>query len=503
MSRKAILAIDVGTSSVRAALFGEELDMLCSGVRQYTLNAPVPGWAEQDPQMIRDALDEAIDECLRKRGSGVEVAGICMDTALHSFVALDREGNPLTTLWTWADTRATSTLERLREGAERISLYRRTGCPLHPMYFPAKIAWLREREPQLYRRTASFASIKSFLLRHLAGRLVEDAGIASGSGLLNLESLDWDEEALALAGVERRLLPDVVEPRSVVGPLRKELAEAWGIPQVPVVAGGSDGPMANAGAGCIREGDMAITVGTSSAVRMFSSAPRTDEQGRTWCYYLGDRTWVAGGAVNAGGSTLDWLRRAFPLLAPGEGNVHARMDEMALSVPPGSDGLIAAPYLTGERNPGLQGDARGYLAGLSLRHTAAHFVRALMEGVAYQIGWVYQCVCEVAGTPERIRITGGFVDSAVWPKILAGVLGRELEVPENKEGSLVGTAAFGFSAVDPSTDWRALVGQIGVVHRIEPDPEHVSRYRELFELYQELYFAHRPHFSKIASLQRA
>lgn len=503
MSRKAILAIDVGTSSVRAALFDEALSMLASGVRQYTLSAPVPGWAEQDPLHIQRSLDEAIEECLQKKGPDVEVVGVCMDTALHSLIALDAEGKPLTAVWTWADTRATSELERLRDGADQISLYQRTGCPLHAMYFPAKIAWMRRHQPELYRKVASFASIKGFLLRHLSGRLVEDSSIASGSGLLNLASLDWDPEALGLTGIERDLLPDVVEPRSVVGSLRRELAKAWDLPEIPVVAGGSDGPMANVGAGCIREGDMAITVGTSSALRMFASAPRTDEAGRTWCYYLGDQTWVVGGAINAGGSTLDWFRRSFPLLTQGAEEVHAQMDALARSVAPGSDGLIVASYLTGERNPGLQGDARGYLAGLSLRHTAAHFVRALMEGVAYQIAWVYECVAEVAGTPERIRITGGFVDSGVWPQILADVLGRELEVPTNKEGSLVGTAAFGFGATDPSLDWRSLVQQVGVQRRIEPNPAHIERYRELLRLYQELYFANRPHFAEIASLQRS
>lgn len=502
MSRKAVLAIDVGTSSVRAALFDEEFALLSSGVRQYTLNTPVPGWAEQDPLLIQSSLDEAIEECLERRGPDVEVAGVCMDTAMHSLIALDAEGKPLTTVWTWADTRATSVLDSLRAEADQLQLYQRTGCPLHPMYFPAKITWMRENEPELYRKVASFVSIKSFLLHHLSGRLVEDSGIASGSGLLNLASLDWDPDALALTKVEEELLPGVVEPRSVVGTLRPELARRWGLPEIPVVAGGSDGPMANVGAGCIREGDMAITVGTSSAVRMFVSAPRVDESGRSWCYYLGDQTWVVGGAINAGGSTLDWFRRAFPLVVQ-DGDVHAQMDAMASSVAPGSEGLIVAPYLTGERNPGLQGDARGYLAGLSLRHTAAHFVRALMEGVAYQIAWVYQCVSEVAGAPERIRITGGFVDSAVWPKILADILGRELEVPTNKEGSLVGTAAFGFGATDPSIDWRALVGKIGAERRIEPDPANVDRYRELLELYQELYAANRPHFSKVAALQRA
>ena len=496
-----IMAIDIGTSSTRAALVDAELKIRSIGASKYGLSTPKPGWAEQSPQEIVAALDQAVRACLAGAPRGAEIAGMALDSAMHSLICVGADGAPLTNVWTWADMRAAGEAAALAGRPDARELYRRTGCPVHAMYFPAKIAWLKANDPDLFRTAARFVSIKSFLLHHLTGEWAEDLSIASGYGLLNIESLEWDPLALEIAGIGSERLPRPVEPGHTAGLLRPELARAWGLEQLPVVAGGADGPLANAGAGCIAQGDMAITVGTSSAVRMFSSRPKVDREARTWGYYLGDATWVVGGAINGGASTLDWLVRTFPGIAEGP-NVHESLDRMAASVKPGSEGLILAPYLAGERNPGWQAEARGYLAGLGLHHGAAHFVRAVMEGIAYQIAWVYEAVADVAGTPERIRITGGFVSSATWPKILADVLGRTLEVPAEKEGSLVGCAAFGLGALIPGLDWRTLARAIPVQASIEPDMAAHERYRRYFETYKRLYGAMKPHFRDVHALQQ-
>ena len=500
---KAVVAVDVGTSSARAGLIDEHLRVHHIAAHPYRLETPQPGYAEQSPEAIFAAVLEVVRACVEARPAGVEIAGVSVDTAMHSFLALDAERRPLTRLWTWADMRAARIAAGLaRDEAAAQRLYQRTGCPVHAMYYPAKATWLRRYDPETFGRARWFASIKSYVLMRLTGRLAEDLGIASGSGLLDLAGLRWDPFALDAAGLAPERLPELVEPLEVVGTLVPEVAGALGLGPLPVVAGSADGPLANVGAGCVRQGDMAITVGTSSAVRMFTGAPRTDAGTRTWCYYLGDATWVVGGAINGGASSLAWLRDAFPGIAAGAGDaVHAELDRMAASVPPGSEGLLFAPYLAGERNPGWQGEARGYMAGISLHHEARHFVRATMEGIAYQILWVYKAVAEVAGRPEKIRITGGFVGSPVWTQILADALGRTLEVPAEKEGSLVGAAAFGLAALDPGRDWRRSVGEIPVERRIEPDMERHARYARGFEAYVALYGAMKPHFSHLLSLQ--
>lgn len=496
----AIMAIDIGTSSTRAALVDPRLKIRSIGASKYSLSTPKPGWAEQDPREIVAALDEAVRACLKAAPAGLEICGIALDSAMHSLIGVGPDGAALTKVLTWADMRAAAEAKDLAARPDAGELYRRTGCPVHAMYFPAKLAWLKRNEPALFDRAALFASIKSYILHHLTGEWVEDLSIASGYGLLSLERLDWDPVALDIAGIERERLPRPAEPRETAGLLKRELAQAWGLEQLPVVAGGADGPLANVGAGCIAQGDMAITVGTSSAVRMFSSAPKVDRDARTWGYYLGDATWVVGGAINGGASSLDWLVRTFPGIAGGP-DVHESLDRMAAAVQPGSEGLIFAPYLAGERNPGWQGEARGYLAGLGLHHGAPHFVRAVMEGIAYQIAWVYEAVADIAGDPERIRITGGFVASSTWPKVLADVLGRALEVPAEKEGSLIGCAAFGLDALGPDLDWRSLVQEIPVQATIDPDMAAHERYRGFFDVYKRLYGAMKPHFGEVLALQ--
>jgi len=498
---KLILAIDVGTSSTRAALVDPSFQVHALSQQAYPLHTPRPGWAEQDLDQVMQALDQAVRACLAQKPAGGKILGISIDTAMHSLVLLDEEDKPLTPLWTWADMRAApQARDMAADRALAESLYAATGCPVHAVYLPAKIRWLRQERPELLAKTKTLASIKSFLLQRLTGERVEEMAMASTSGLFNVHSLAWHPAALQAAGIDDPiLLPRLIAPESIAGHLLDEVARSWNIPAVPVVAGGTDGPFANIGAGAVEAGDMAITVGTSSAVRMIVPAPKLDVLQRTWCYYLGDATWIVGGAINGGGSTLDWLASAFPGLTGGARR-HERLDELAESVPPGAEGLIFAPYLAGERNPGWQGAARGYMAGIGLHHRAPHFVRAAMEGIAYQIAWVYQGVAETAGEPRSIRITGGFVNSRVWPQILADVLGRELEVPISNEGSLLGAAAFGFSAVDPSIDWREMARQVPVTARIAPDPSRHQRYQEILRVYQELYEAIRPHFEPVASL---
>lgn len=498
-----ILAIDIGTSSTRAGLVDPSLRVHALASCSYSLSTPRPGWAEQDLDELMHALDRAVQECVRQKPPAGAIAGVALDCAMHSLVLLDEQGRPLAPLWTWADMRAAEEAARLaqdRELARR--LYHATGCPVHAVYFPARIRWLKKERPELYRQAKALGSLKSCALLRLTGKFVEDLAMASTTGLVDLFALAWHPEALAAAGIDdARLLPRLIDPKSVAGMLLEDVARAWGIEPVPVVAGGTDGPFANVGAGAVEPGAMAITVGTSSAVRMVVDAPKLDPKERTWCYYLGDAAWIAGGAINAGGGTLDWLASSFPGIVQ-EAPRYTRLDELAESVEPGAQGLLFAPYLAGERSPGWQDTARGYMAGIGLHHRAPHFVRAAMEGVAYQIAWVCEALAETAGAPSRIRLTGGLASSRAFSQILADVLGRELEIPPSSEGSLLGSAAFGFAAVDPGFDWRAQAARIPAAARVAPDAARHRRYQTFFARYKELYAAIQPLFGPIAALSR-
>lgn len=497
---KLVLAIDIGTSSVRAGLVDEALTIRSVASRPCPLSTPKPGWAQHPAEPLLEALDEAVRECLGQEPPAGRILGIALDAAMHTVVLLDERGDPLSPIWTWADMRAAPQAARLAQDPARARrLYLETGCPPHATYHPARIRWLAEHEPGLLHRARTIASVKALVLHRLTGELAEDLSTASASGLLNVSTLAWHPEVLEITGVREDRLPRLVEPKSPVGILREALARRWGTGAIPVVAGGTDGPMANVGAGCAGPGEAAVTAGTSSAVRMLVDGPTLDVKMRTWCYYLGDGTWIAGGAVNAGGGTLDWLSRSFPGELGGQ-PASGRLDQLAGSVPPGAEGLFFAPYLAGERSPGWQDTARGYLAGLGLHHRFPHLVRAAMEGIAYQIASVFHSLAETAGEPRRVRVSGGLFSSRVFPQILADVLGRTLEVPATPEGSLLGTAALGFAALEPGVDWRELARRVAAPARIEPDPARHREYRRLFAAYQELYQAMRPLFRPLASL---
>lgn len=516
---KAVLAIDVGTSSTRAALVDDQLNVLSVGQITNRLMTPEPGAAEQDPDQLWQSLVGAVCECLAGAPQGVRPQALIMDTAMHGLVMIDRSGRPITPLITWADTRSApyaQTIANTKPFGER--LYRQTGCPVHASYLPAKIAWQREEHPSTFKKTGKFVSIKSHLLFRLSqpdpdnvddpehaialDEMVEDLASASASGLLNMHRRDWDPDALTAAGIsDHSYLPRLVEPRAIVGHLSKTLADKWRIDPVPLVAGGTDGPFANVGAGCTSPGEMVITIGTSAAVRMIVDQPVVDPLQRTWCYYLGDDAWVVGGALSSGGTSLAWLIDAFPgtFGSTSKSEIYRAIDDMVAQTPPGAEGLMIGPYFSGERSPGWQADARGYVLGIGLHHQVRHFARAIMEGVAYLIAWLVESVQETAGHPDTIRVTGGFLSSQIWSQIVADVLGKELLVPVEKEGSLIGAATFGLSAIDETLDWRRLSKQIEIQRKITPNPATHSYYEEQFAVYKKLYGTIRPHFSTLVA----
>lgn len=510
---KLVLAIDVGTSSTRAALVDEHLNIIASGSRKNALLTPKPGYAEQDPEDLLQSVYVAIQTCMDKAPPDTKPNVVSIDTAMHSLVALDKNGQPLTPLYIWADTRAKTEAEAVANSTNAHDLYQRTGCPQHASYLPYKIRWLKQEHFAIFDKTHTFASLKGYLLRHLTDTsdIIEDLASASGSGLLNMKNLTWDEKALDIAGISitnpsathtPSQLPRLVEPTAVVGTSQSKITSIWGGDVIPVIAGGTDGPLANVGAGSVNSNQMVVTIGTSAAVRMITDKPQVDPNGSTWCYYVSDGAWVIGGALNAGGTSVDWLANAFPetFKAHDTENRHRLVERMVSDTPIGADGLLFAPYLTGERSPGWNENTRGFIVGANTHHTAAHFARAVLEGVCLQIAWVVESVVQAAGDPREIRITGGFVSSGVWPQMLADVLGRKLVIPSNQEGTLIGTALLGLSAVDDTFDWRTQAKMITIERTIEPDQKAHARYKPMLKLYKNVYRALMPHFDDIVGI---
>jgi gluconokinase len=478
-----VLGVDIGTTSAKAAAFAVDGRELRTAEVAYPLLEPEPDQAVQDPDEVVAATLAAI----REAAGGLALAGVAFSGAMHSLVALDEDDRPLTPLVTWADNRAAEQAERLR--AEHPELHARTGTPLHPMAPLPKLVWFREHEPALFARARRWVDVKALVLARLTGRWMMDHSIASGTGLLNLERLDWDAEALSLAGVEPDRLPRLV-PTTEVLPATAEL-------DVPVVVGAADGPLANVGVGAVRPGVAACSIGTSGALRLVVENAAVDPAHRLFCYALTPGRWVSGGAINNGGSVLQWAGAA---LAPDLGeHSEAELIALAAEVPPGSEGLIMLPYLFSERAPHWSPLPRGAYVGLTHAHRRGHLIRAALEGVCQQLALVLASMRDAGYAVREVRATGGFARSRLWRQILADALGMPIGFPAGHEGSAFGAALLGMEALGLVDSIDVAADLLDVEDVVEPDPDGAATLAADLPLFAGVYEALVPTFRALRS----
>ncbi|MGE5673058.1 MAG: gluconokinase [Mycobacterium leprae] len=476
---KTIVTLDLGTTSCRALLFDLQGRVLASASRTYPLHTPKPGWAEQDPEQLLLAADSTIRE-VADRANPSDVLGVSLCTYMHSLVALDAEGRYLTPMTTWADNRPAAQVEALRAQANWFDIYSRTGCPPHTMYPLYKYMWYKANQPDLLRSAHRWVSIKELLVHRWTGQWALDYNLATGSGLLNMHTLTWDEEALALAGVRPDQLSAVVPTTHTLPLTTSNLGLLLG---TPVVLGAGDGVLSSLGSGCIESGVVAAMVGTSGAVRACVPEPTVDPKARVFCYYLDKNRWILGGSLNNGGIALRWMRDNF---YPGVKEYEPLIEE-ASRVPLGAGGLLFLPYLAGERSPGFNVRARGVWFGLGLEHGRAHMTRSVLEAVAFRLYSVLGPIEElIGGSAREIRATGGYAQSPYWLQICADVFGREVAVPAQAEGSSLGAYVMGAVALGVAPGLSSVDGLVSVRERLQPDRQNHARYEELFGIYQQV-----------------
>src|SRR6185436_2699211 len=343
--------VDIGTTATKAVVFDLRGRVVAYRNVGYPLLTPTPATAEQDPDEIHRAVVAAIrDAVLSARVAPDDIACVAFSAAMHSVIAVAGDGTALTRSITWADNRAARWAERIRAERDGMAIYRRTGTPIHPMSPLVKLAWLRDEQPKLFAAAARFVGIKEYVFNRLFGRWVVDHSIASATGLFNLATLDWDDGALDVAGVSREQLSALVPTTYHLEGLDRRVAAELGIDAAtPFVVGANDGSLSNVGVNAIQPGEVAVTIGTSGAMRTVVEQPVTDPEGRTFCYALTDRHWVIGGPVNNGGIIFRWVRDE---IAASECETAKRLGidpydvltRIAERVAPGSDGLIFHPY---------------------------------------------------------------------------------------------------------------------------------------------------------------
>lgn len=510
-----VLAVDLGTTSAKVLAFdaGGLLEggtvIRARAEREYPLLSPLPGYAEQDPDLIAAAAGEAVREAAAAAGGAGTVLAVAFSTAMHALIAVDAEGRALTPSITWADLRAAGQARTLRASAAAHGLQARTGVPLHAMTPLAKLIWLREHRPGIFAQAHRFVGIKEYVLaRWFGGSVPMDESAGGGTGLYSLAARAWDEEALRLAGIDADRLPALARTTHILTGMRPAAAEALGLAaDVPVVLGAADGPLANLGGGALEPGIAAMTVGTSGAVRAAVRTPAADPNGRLFCYPLAEDLWVAGGPVNSGGVIFRWLRdKLAPDLAAGEGGGDAgytRLTALAAQAPPGAEGLLFLPHLTGERAPHWDERARGAFFGLSLGHDRSHMIRAGLEGIVLGLRSVTDALAELTGEPRELRVSGGFARSPFLRQLMADVLGRTIAMTDSPDASAVGAARLALHALGRLPDLGEAAARTPVTERTEPDPARAAVYDEVYGMFSRLYARAADTFTELDAFRAA
>ncbi len=439
------IGLDVGTTSVKAVAFDDVGFQICARSTGYLTQRPQEDWAEQDPEQIVAATLQALLEVYSACKDAGPLTGVSFSAAMHTLIAVDEYGAAISPCIIWADNRASEIARELRE--TRQDLFHLTGTPLHAMSPLSKLIWMRRFQPDVFNRAARFVGIKEYILFRFFGVWACDHSTASATGLMNICSLQWEPAALQLAGLTPDRLPGLVAPQHIFYwgengfPVNKE--EKKILPEgTPVIIGASDGCLANLGSDATRAGDLTLTIGTSGAVRAFIPEIHTDPEMRTFCYLLDAARPVAGGGANAGGFILQWLKEQL-LQSPLSYTDFYASAGLATA---GSDGLLMAPYLLGERSPLWDENIRGAFVGIGARHGTAHFIRAAMEGVVYHLYSIARVLNE--RTPvRRILAGGGFAQSPLWLQIAADVFQIPVVVGDSVGASARGAVMMGREAL--------------------------------------------------------
>ncbi len=500
-----VLAIDIGTSSVRAILFDQSARVASPAFQKtYDMDTTPDGGVYIDADHLAAEVASVLDDfcawdgqatggkATGRQAEGVQsgsgraasgsnaIDGVAMTTFWHNVVGVetDRAATPLIS---WADTRPGTVIAELGERLDAASTHGRTGCVLHASYLPAKILWFARNDPDTYTRAQRWMSIGEYLFLRWFGAPACSVSMASGTGLFNAHRCDWDDQTLTALPLERDQLTPISDVDEPVRGLKDEFASRW-----PVLAEAAwypavgDGACNNIGSGCVDEDRIALMVGTSGAMRIMKRAAEFTIPDGLWCYRSDRRRILMGGALSNGGNVYGWMRDTLRLAD--EQRVERDLGGMA----PDSHGLTVLPFWAGERSPGWHDAARAAITGMTLHTTPLDVMRAGLEATAYCFANIHGRLRSIWGDAGEIVASGaGLLQSPVWMQMLADVLERPITASTVTEASSRGAALLALEASGALEDLAAAPAPLGKTY--EPDPANRDRYREAMKRQQDLY----------------
>ncbi len=510
MSEKLLLAIDVGTTTAKAAIFGEEGDVKATATREYPTFYPRPGWAEQDPEDWWDAAVAVVREALaRAKIEPARIAGICVSSQRETMAFIDRDGRSLGRIPIWMDRRSAPQAKWIRENLDPGEIYRRTGLIVDATFTATKLMWLRDNNPGLLERAWKGLQPKDYLVFRMTGVAATDYSAASRTMLFNIHRLEWDEELFEWMGLTeyRRLMPEAYPSREVVGHVTEEAAQRLGVPAgTPVAAGMGDRQAEVLGAGILGPQRLEESTGTGSTTATHVDRPLLDPKMRYVVTVSAvDGMWTIEAGMSTAGAVLRWFRDQFAggekLLADmTRRRSYEYLDMEAEYVPPGSNGLIVIPFFSGARAPRWNPDARGVIFGLTVYHTRAHVFRALMEGIAYEIRKILEVLEEQGIRSNEIVVMGGGGKTPTWARIKADVTGKEVVLPELLDAALAGDAVVAGVATGLFGFREGAARFFRERMRIRSDPKRVEIYDKYYRFYEKLVHAMEEFYAEAAQL---
>jgi xylulokinase len=475
--------LDIGTGGTRAVLIDESGQVVASAASEHApFRSPHPGWAEQDPEDWWRAAQIAIRDVLTSTGTAPSAIGaVGLTGQMHGAVMLDADGKVLRPSLIWCDQRTDWLHERI--GRER--LIELTCNPALPNFTLTKLLWVRDHEPEIFARISHVLCPKDYVRFRLTGMYAMDVQEASGTLLLDVTHRRWSSEVACVAGIDEAWLPQLFESPEVCAKISAEAAEATGlVAGTPVVAGAGDQGAGAVGMGILQPGSVSATIGTSGVVFAATAAPTKDPLGRlhTFCHAVPGR-WHVMGVTQAAGLSLRWLR---DVVAP-DASYDALTVEAA-QVSAGSEGLLWAPYLLGERTPHVDSQATAMFYGITASHTRGHLVRAVLEGVAYSLKDTFTLFAELSIPVKGVRLGGGGARGPLWRSIQANIYGYPCDVLVAEEGAAFGAALLAGVGVGAWADTDAACATaIQVAEQIAPDAAQVRSYAIGYTVFRRLY----------------
>jgi len=481
---RCFIGVDVSTTASKALAVDERGQVVAIASRPHDLSTPRPLWSEQSPQQWWEASSAAIRAVVEQVGAE-NVAAVGLTGQMHGLTTLDAKGEIVRPAMLWNDQRSGPQCAAITEKVGAHKLFQVTGSLMLPGFTAPKLAWLRDNEPESYKRIAHILLPKDYLRYRLSGAFVTDVADGSGMGLMDIGKRAWSDEMIAAFDFPRAWLPALCESPEVCAHVNEAGSAATGLKVgTPIVGGAGDQPAGAVGGGITKPGMTSLTVGTSGVV--FTSAdhyaPEPEGRLHTFCHAIPGAWFYMGVMLSAAGS-LRWLHDT---LTPDRS--YEQLSEMAGSVPPGSQGLLFMPYLTGERHPHPDPMTRGGFVGLTIQHELPHMVRAVMEGVAFGMRDLLELLKAQGTLPVSAAVSGGAANSPVWSQLLADIVNLPLYTVNSTEGGALGAAILGAVGAGAWPDVpSACADLIHPVSEVPPVAANVSRYEALYPLYRELY----------------